>query len=113
MAGTAGENQVGGGQIFPTSRHRAERRRGWRAGWLTLASVDLSTDLRALLNRRIEDASVVISDSRIQMPLPFSLPEDSASTQTESASQGAGVEVVSVRAKSHCATFESSAGAAK
>jgi uncharacterized protein involved in outer membrane biogenesis len=64
---------------------------------LTLASVDLSTDLRALLNRRIEDARVVISDSRIQMPLPFSLPEDSASTQTESASQGAGVEVVSVR----------------
>jgi uncharacterized protein involved in outer membrane biogenesis len=64
---------------------------------LTLARVDLSTDLRALLNRRIEDARVVISDSRIQMPLPFSLPEESASTQSEPASQRSGVEVVSVR----------------
>ena len=65
---------------------------------LTLASVDLSTDLRALLNRRIEDASVVISDSRIQMPLPFNLPEDDASaTPAESTSQSGGVEVVSVR----------------
>lgn len=65
---------------------------------LTLASVDLSTDLRALLNRRIEDASVVISDSRIQMPLPFGIPEDDApATPTESTAQGGGVEVVSVR----------------
>ena len=45
---------------------------------LTLSSVDLSTDLRALLNRRIEDARVVISDSTIQMPLPFAIPEQEA-----------------------------------
>ena len=64
---------------------------------LTLASVDLSTDLRALLNRRIEDASVVISDSRIQMPLPFGIPEDNTAAQQETAAQGGGVEVVSVR----------------
>jgi uncharacterized protein YhdP len=64
---------------------------------LTLASVDLSTDLRALLNRRIEDASIVISDSRIQMPLPFSIPEDDAPARTESPAPGGGVEVVSVR----------------
>jgi uncharacterized protein involved in outer membrane biogenesis len=63
---------------------------------LTLASVDLSTDLRALLNRQIEDASVVVSDSRIQMPLPFSIPEDNAPARTESPAPG-GVEVVSVR----------------
>ena len=64
---------------------------------LTLASVDLSTDLRALLNRRIEDASVVISDSRIQMPLPFGIPEDNTAAPQETAAQGGGVEVVSVR----------------
>jgi uncharacterized protein involved in outer membrane biogenesis len=64
---------------------------------LTLASVDLSTDLRALLNRRIEDASVVISDSRIQMPLPFGMPDENASAKQEPASQSGGVEVVSVR----------------
>lgn len=63
---------------------------------LTLASVDLSTDLRALLNRRIEDARVVLSDSRIQMPLPFTIPESDAPTQTESASASGGVEVISV-----------------
>ena len=64
---------------------------------LTLASVALSTDLRALLNRRIEDASIVISDSRIQMPLPFGIPQDDTSTTKEPAAQGGGVEVVSVR----------------
>ena len=37
---------------------------------LTLASIAVSTDLRALLHRRIEDAELVVSDSRIQMPLP-------------------------------------------
>ena len=63
---------------------------------LTLSSVDLSTDLRALLNRRIEDASVVLSDSTIQMPLPFAIPEASASGKVEPAAAG-GVEVVSVR----------------
>ncbi len=63
---------------------------------LTLSNVDLSTDLRALLNRRIEDASVVISDSSIQMPLPFTIPETDDSTRSEPTSQG-GVQVVSVR----------------
>lgn len=63
---------------------------------LTLASVALSTDLSALLNRRIEDASIVISDSRIQMPLPFAIPEDTTATN-EPPAQGGGIEVVSVR----------------
>jgi uncharacterized protein involved in outer membrane biogenesis len=61
---------------------------------LMLASVDLSTDLRALLSRRIEDARVVISDSTVQMPLTFTIPEQSSpSTQTSSSG---GVEVVSI-----------------
>lgn len=63
---------------------------------LTLDDVRLATDLRALLGRRIEDASVVISNSRIQMPLAFPLPESSAAEEGEGTSAGA-VEVVSVR----------------
>jgi uncharacterized protein involved in outer membrane biogenesis len=63
---------------------------------LTLANVDLSTDLRALLNRRIEDARVVISDSTIQLPLPFAIPEGSGASETEPVTQG-GVEVISIR----------------
>jgi len=63
---------------------------------LTLSAVDLSTDLRALLNRRIEDASVVISDSSIQLPLPFTIPENNDASTPQPAAQG-GVEVVSVR----------------
>lgn len=49
------------------------RLRGIRVGEpaaLTLGSVTLSTDLGALLNRRIERAAIVVSNSRIQMPLP-------------------------------------------
>jgi len=63
---------------------------------LTLSSVDLSTDLRALLNRRIEDARVVISDSTIQMPLPFAIPEQDGSSKDETVTESA-VQVVSVR----------------
>jgi hypothetical protein len=63
---------------------------------LTLSSVDLSTDLRALLNRRIEDATVVISDSIIQMPLPFAIPEQDGSSKDETVTQPA-VQVISVR----------------
>ena len=63
---------------------------------LTLSSVDLSTDLRALLNRRIEDARVVISDSTIQMPLPFAIPEQDGSSKDEAVTQSA-VQVISVR----------------
>ena len=64
---------------------------------LTLADVQLSTDLRALLNRRIEDATVTIADSRIEMPLPFSLPTDAESTASPPPSSGA-VTVGSIRA---------------
>jgi uncharacterized protein involved in outer membrane biogenesis len=63
---------------------------------LMLATVDLSTDLRALLSRRIEDARVVISDSTIQMPLTLALPEESGSPSTEAGASGGGVEVVSI-----------------
>jgi len=63
---------------------------------LMLSSVDLSTDLRALLNRRIEDARVVISDSTIQMPLPFAFPEQDGSSRDEAVTQSA-VRVISVQ----------------
>ena len=41
---------------------------------VTLAEVDLSAALGPLLSRRIEDATVTVADSRIDLPLPFSLP---------------------------------------
>src|SRR4029450_12836262 len=71
---------------------------------LTLSNVDLSTDLRALLSRRIEDARIVISDSTIQLPLPFALPaEDGAGEGGPAgaggggASKAGGIRLVSVR----------------
>lgn len=61
---------------------------------LTLARIRVSTDLRALLERRIEQAEVVVADSRIQMPLPFARPTASASP---AASRDAPITLVSVR----------------
>ncbi len=63
---------------------------------LALAEVDVSTGLRALLSRRIDGAEIVVSDSRIDMPLPFSLP----STEPGAASNadGAGITVASIDA---------------
>ena len=59
---------------------------------LTLATVAVSTDMRALLDRRIEQAEITVSDSRIQMPLP------SIATKTSAQSVGASaIRLVSVR----------------
>jgi hypothetical protein len=63
---------------------------------LTLSRVELSTDLTALLNRRIEDATMVISESTIQMPLPFALPSGSSSSIDAAAARD-GIELVSIR----------------
>jgi uncharacterized protein involved in outer membrane biogenesis len=63
---------------------------------LTLADVDLSTDLRALFSRRIEDARIVVSDSTIQMPLTISLPQESDSSKAGPATSGSSVEIVSI-----------------
>src|SRR4030095_13016064 len=77
---------------------------------LTLSNVDLSTDLRAVLSWRIEDARIVISDSTIQLPLPFALPAEDGAGEGVPAGAGApagaggggaserrGVRLVSVR----------------
>ena len=53
---------------------------------LSLGEVELLTDFRALIGRRIEDASVIIADSRIEMPLPLLLTElDNPGGDSESA----------------------------
>jgi hypothetical protein len=59
---------------------------------LSLGQVQLSTGLRALLGRRIEDAAVMIAGSRVQMPLPFEVPGAGAAT-----SDREPIRVVSVR----------------
>jgi uncharacterized protein involved in outer membrane biogenesis len=61
---------------------------------LTLGSVDIASDGRALLSRRIEHASIEIANSRIGMPLPFTLPESGTRTSDEST----GIHLVSVQA---------------
>ena len=67
---------------------------------LTLARVGISARLVPLLSRRIEDAEIALSGSRIELPLPFELPEDNSSDSPGSARAdgNAGVELVSVRA---------------
>jgi hypothetical protein len=71
---------------------------------VVLAEVQLSTGLKPLWSRRIEDAEVSVSDSHIDMPLPFTLPA-AGSTATAPApgantapAPGGGVQLVSVRA---------------
>ena len=70
---------------------------------LTLGTIDVSSDARALLSRRIENASIEVTNSRIRMPLPFGLPES-----RDQSTSGGGVKLVSVRSISlHGITLES------
>ena len=62
---------------------------------LTLADVQVSTGLRALLSRRVEDAEIILSNSRIALPLPFSLPESEAAAPAEAGSDG--ITIASIR----------------
>lgn len=63
---------------------------------LTLDDIDLASDLRPLFNGRIENAEVSISDSRIDLPLPFGLPEGSGGSSTADSSD-APARIVSIK----------------
>lgn len=64
---------------------------------VTLADVELSSGLRPLLSRRVEDAEVIVSNSRIEMPLSFALPAPGSGTAAPVAGDAA-IQIISVRA---------------
>ena len=67
---------------------------------VTLRSVSISAPLQPLLKRRIEDAEVTLANSRIELPLPFSIPTtgDADTTKPKEASTSGSLQLVSVRA---------------
>jgi uncharacterized protein involved in outer membrane biogenesis len=66
---------------------------------VALGNVAVSTDFRELISRRIQDAAITISNSRIEMPLPFALPDEgdtsTPANPSETTSSNA-IEIVSV-----------------
>lgn len=84
-------------QIFPRAAINLADIRVGEPARLTLADVQLSTDFRALINRRIEDATITLANSRIELPLPFSLPESDGETADTPSTNG-GIKIVSIRA---------------
>jgi uncharacterized protein involved in outer membrane biogenesis len=64
---------------------------------VTLADVEVSTGLRALLSRRVEDGELIVSDSRVDLPLPFAIP-DSKSAAPAGEQTSSGMTVASIRA---------------
>jgi uncharacterized protein involved in outer membrane biogenesis len=62
---------------------------------LALDDVELAADFRPLLKGLIENADVMVSDSRIEMPLPFGLPR--GTDAGDSAASDAAVRIVSMR----------------
>ena len=63
---------------------------------LVLADVRVSTGLKPLWSRRIEDAEISVADTRIEMPLPFSLPTSDDTTASSESTSG-GIQVISIR----------------
>src|SRR6185369_2267728 len=87
-------------QLFPRPAIHLTDVRAGAPVRITLGAVDVSTDLQALFGRRIEDAQVTISRSRVQMPLSFGVPgpgESSAPTDNPPTDSSSGVRLVSVR----------------
>jgi uncharacterized protein involved in outer membrane biogenesis len=85
-------------RLFPTPGLRLERVQIGDPVRLTLGTVDVSSDGRALLSRRIEHASIAVADSRIDMPLPFTLPDSSgARTSGNGAMTVASIDSINLR----------------
>jgi uncharacterized protein involved in outer membrane biogenesis len=97
-------------QVFPRIGLELENVRAGNPARVTLHSVSINAPLRPLLQRRIEDAIVTLADSRIELPLPFSIPttgEDTATPAGNSSSgpkgpdedsRAGGIQLVSIRA---------------
>jgi hypothetical protein len=83
-------------QIFPRPAITLHDVRAGDPARLVLADVRVSTGLKPLWSRRIEDAEISIADTRIEMPLPFTLPL-SGDTNTAAESSSGGIQVVSIR----------------
>jgi hypothetical protein len=88
-----GEARVG---LFPRASVRLRDIEVGQPAQVTLADVQVSTNLGALLRRRIEDARVVIADSVIQMPLPFAIPTGDDTDESARDDGAAAIELVSV-----------------
>lgn len=61
---------------------------------LVLGDVELGADIGPLLSGRVENGDVLVSGSRIDMPLPFGLPRDGKGASEPAA---AAVRIVSIR----------------
>jgi hypothetical protein len=86
--------------LFPRAAIRLGDVRIGEPARVSLANVDVSTDFRELISRRIQDAAITISNSRIEMPLPFALPDDGdagTAANTSGAPSSPAIEIVSVR----------------
>jgi uncharacterized protein involved in outer membrane biogenesis len=84
-------------QFLPRPAIRLEAIRVGDPQQLALDDVELSADFRPLLGGRIENADVRLSNSRIEMPLPFSLPRGPGAAGGGMAAGAAAVRIVSIR----------------
>lgn len=85
--------------LFPRTSIRLSDVRVGSPVRLTLADVDVSTDFRELLSRRIRDATITLANSRIELPLP-ALPTAGGETESTTAASGnsaGAVQIVSVQ----------------
>ncbi len=85
------------GQLFPRVGIKLGDVRIGEPARVTLADVDVSTGLRALLQRRIADADVRVRNSRINLPLPFALPSGGGSTGAKGATVSGLMRIESIR----------------
>lgn len=81
-------------RLFPQPGLHLERVEVGAPVSLTLGTVELTSDGKALLSRRIENASVVVANTRLAMPLPFSVPTNTAGTTATSSEP---LHLISVR----------------
>lgn len=75
-----------GAQFWPRPGVRLEQVTVGEPARLTLGEVGVSTELSALLRRRIADGAIRIRNTRLELPLPFEIPTSSASTASEPSS---------------------------
>ena len=86
------------GRLFPRIGLQLSDVRVGNPARVALADVEVSTGLRALLSRRVQEAEIILSNSRIDLPLPFSLPTSTSKAPSSSSTfTVASIDAISLR----------------
>ena len=83
--------------LFPQIGVRLDAVRVGAPALLSVGQIDVAADVWPLLQQRIEHATLIVANSRLQLPLPYPVPFGSDEAESGQAGASKGLRIVSIR----------------